>query len=263
MKSTGTFHITDPFAASESPSIFKTFNTMKKPLDAHQKDQLIHFLADSKEIEAIASTRLATRRAERSKLCADLKQELPKLDRARTKAEDELAKCDKARHAAHDAHRQAGAARHIAYVNASSAGTTYEKFLSRTHRQLAELADPRIHKLSKWVHSLENRVRCEAPEFEIKWHQAWNGTFEVDRKAPQNQRSQSWFERANSACKRLIEITGELELLSVSDYGDDLADRLAAIKLQASETAATVIPPNVMQEIMEESPDMGRLPLMY
>lgn len=236
---------------------------MKKPLDTYQKDQLIHFLADSKEIEAIASTRLEARRMERSKLCADLKLELPKLGQARTKAADELAKCDKARDAAQDTYRQAGAARHIAYVNASSAGTTYEKFLSRTHRQLAELADPRIHKLSKWVHMLENRVRCEAPEFEIKWKQEWNGTFEVDPKAPQNKKAQTWFERANSACMRLIEITADLEKLTVSDYGDDLADRLAAIKLQAAETAATVIPPNVMQDIMEDSPDMGRLPLMY
>lgn len=236
---------------------------MKKPLDTYQKDQLINFLADSKEIEAIASTRLATRRMERSKLCADLKLELPKLEQARTKAADELAKCDKARDAAQDAHRQAGAARHIAYVNASSAGTTYEKFLSRTHRQLAELADPRIHKLSRWVHSLENKVRCEAPEFEIKWNQAWNGTLEGDSKAPKNQRAKTWFERADLACKRLIEITSELELLSVSDYGDDLADRLAAIKMNAAETAATVIPPSVMQDIMEDSPDMGRLPLMY
>lgn len=236
---------------------------MKKPLDTYQKEQLINFLADSKEIEAIASTRLATRRLERSKLCADLKQELPKLDRARSKAAEELARCNKAHDEACDTHRRAGEARHIAYLQASGSDSTYTKFLSRTHQQLAELADPRIFTLSKWVNSLENRVRCETPEFEIKMQPVWNVTFEVDPKAPENKKTQTWFERANSACKRLIDITGELELLSVSDYGDDLADRLAAIKLQAAETAATVIPPNVMQDIIEDSPDMGRLPLMY
>lgn len=246
-----------------TPFNFKTFITMKKPLDTYQKDQLINFLADSKEVEAIASTRLATRRMERGNLCAELKQELPKLERARAKAEEELAKCDKARDAAKDAYRQAGAARHIAYVNAGGADSTCRGYLGRTQRKLAELADPRIHRLSKWVHSLENKVRCAEPEFEIRWTRAWNGTFDIDPKAPENKKAQTWFERANSACKRLIEIAHELEVLCVSDYGDDLADRLAAIKLQAAETAATVIPPNVMQDIMEDSPDLGRLPLMY
>jgi hypothetical protein len=236
---------------------------MKKPLDTYQKDQLINFLADSKEIEAIASTRLATRRIERSKLCAELKQELPKLEQARIKAVDELAKCSKARDAAQDAYQQAGKARDIAQVNATSADTTHGQLLSRAHRQLAELADPRIVRLSAWVSSLENRVRCEDPEFEIKWKGAWNGTLHVDPKAPENKKAQTWFERADLACKRLIEMKRELDLLCVSEYGDDLADRLAAIKRQAAETAATVIPPNVMQDIIEDSPDMGRLPLMY
>lgn len=215
--------------------------------------QLIAFLANSDEVASLAASRLSTRMAERNQMLSDLTGKLSVAEQAcqsaALKAVQPAQRLQKAREAFEAACREDFEARR----HADGAASQVQKLKANAWRRAAELADPRINDLRRWVLRLQNVAHCEEVE-------------EVLNTYLEGRRIVFRTPGANAAA--LLKSMNELEII-VHDltemlkapYGPELATTLLSKQLEAETIARRVIPGIRFDLVMEDRPDLTVLPL--
>lgn len=223
-----------------------------KPITREHERQLVSFLANSEEIASLASSRLAARMLERSKVLSELATQLPAAEK---KCENELAKAmqaSKELEKARNAFNRARLACDELTRLVDSTQHQCESLRASAFRRAAELADPRIDDLRRWVLRLENVVRAEPVEIELIRFGELRGRMVTNGQSAV---------RLLAAMTRLGAIAQELSEMITAPYGDELVDVLMAKKRDAEAIASTVLKTAHFEVLIESAPDLFRLPL--
>jgi hypothetical protein len=229
--------------------------TINRTLTREEERQIVAFLANSDELARIAAADLKDREARRGQILDELARDLPNLERASEAAAAKAEKAVRDLEQSREEFQRVKAACDEARIRAGSAQSVFEKAKANARRFAAEMADPRIDDLRRWVLRLEREVRAEPVEISLTL-----GTPERVRKQMETDAAQK-SNRASIAMTRLDVIAAELLDLMVSPYGPELASILIDKQAEAQEIARLVIAAHRFEVLMESAPDMSRLPL--
>ncbi len=224
-----------------------------KPLTREQELQVISFLANSEELATLATARLDTRMVKRNQVLADLAAQLPEADKhcasalaVAAAAAAELAK-------ARSVFARAESAAHQARIHSDGCHTSRESLKATAYRHAADLADPRIDDLRRWVLRLHNLVRAEPLEEVVRTGSGFGSSTFRTPGVPAD--------KSAAALQKLDSLAASLHEMLKAPYGSELKDTLKALQLEAEAAARGCIPGHRFDVFMEDRPDMDVLPL--
>lgn len=227
--------------------------TNTKPITRDQERQLISFLANSDEVATLAKAHLENRMTQRNQELAELAVSLPAAEKACALAVADAEGTALALSKARDAYVLAEKKHLAAAAQANGLTNRREHLKMDAYRKAAELADPRIDDLRRWVSRLHNAVRCEPLEDVLRISSGFGWGNFLTSGVP--------VEKANQALTRLESIEAELRALLVSTYGAELPTTLNALQLEAEALARSCIPSSRLDDLMGSRPDLDVLPL--
>lgn len=211
----------------------------------------LNFIVSTERIQEVVSDALKTRYDKRKRALQQKATNLPAIQQQQEASAGDLAKKYADLQKAEAAYRQARQAHGQAYQRDLGLASTYLHAEGAANKEIAELADPRILVMARWVMGLSNKVRAADRAWPVITNRLDGG-----RRASIETNSNL----IGAAISTLDDIHADLRQLLLIDYsGAELEAELTTARTSALQAAATVLNALDMQAIEDEAPDLSEI----